>query len=287
MEIGQLRAFQLVASLGSFSKAALELHLTQPAVTRQIKNLEQELGEMLINRLGRSLALTPAGEVFLSYAQQILNLSELALTTLRQFSKERGRLTIGAGTTNVIFRLPEILKEYHREYPQVDVRIRSGDSDLISRFVCENAIDLGLVTTIQPNPALDVIPLFTDRILLVAAIDRPARLTPAQLEGESLILFRSGSGFRHFLDQQFREHQFTPKTSIELESMEAIIRLVQSGLGMAFLPEVAIREEITRGKLQPVVVAGWRIPARTTHLIRRIDKYLSWPVRAFLDLVQK
>ena len=128
MELTQLRSFMLVAAETSFSKAAEILHLTQPAVTLQIKNLEDELGELLIERRGRSLVLTPAGEVFLEFAKQIINLADIAVETVHQFSSIRGRLTIGAGTTTTIFRLPTILKSYRETYPQIEIRIRNGDS---------------------------------------------------------------------------------------------------------------------------------------------------------------
>jgi DNA-binding transcriptional LysR family regulator len=113
MDLAQIRTFQSVAAYQSFSKAAEELHLTQPAVTAQIKNLEKQFGQHLIDRTGRSFSLTPAGEAFLTYAQQIINLTEQAQTTIEQFSNQRGRICIGAGTTTTIFRLPAILSSYH------------------------------------------------------------------------------------------------------------------------------------------------------------------------------
>lgn len=285
MELAQLRAFERIALQKSFSKAAIELHLTQPAVTQQIKNLEAEVGEVLFDRLGRTLTLTPAGEVFLTYVQQILNLTDQASETIRQFSKSRGRITIAAGTTNTIFRLPSILQEYRQHYPQVEIRIRNGDSELITKLVYDNTVDLGLVTTINPTYHLKAIPLFIDPIMLVAPQGYPFHLSISELETESLILFRAGSGFRRFLEEQFRQNGFNPKVSMEMESIEAIIHLVRSGLGLAFLPEISIREELNSGVLQSIVIKGWSAMTRQTYLIYRHDKYLTWPVKAFLKQV--
>ena len=287
MELNQLRTFNLVATEHSFSKAAQILHLTQPAVTQQIKNLEMEMGEALFERLGRSLVLTPAGEALLTLAQPLLNLADQALETVRQFTKERGRLTIGAGTTNTIYRLPNLLQLYHRDCPQVELRIRNGDSELITELVYENAVDLGLITTVNNNfpSIIRATPLFKDGIWLVAPPDYPASLNPTELAGESLILYRAGSGFRRYLEDQFCSCRFTPKVTMELESIEAIIRLVRCGLGLAFLPEVAVKEEITNGVLKAVKVEEWPELYRQTHLIRRQDKYLTWPIKAFLKLV--
>ncbi len=288
MELYQLQTFQKVATYKSFSKAAAESHLTQPAVTFQIKSLEEELGELLFERLGRNVLLTPAGEVLLTYAQQILNLTETAKETIRQFSTVRGRLTIGAGTTTTIFRLPDILQQFHQTYPLIELQIRSGDSELISKLVYENSVDLGLITT-QPASTLahflHIVPLFEDSIWLVGPPGHAGRLDFKQLNAASLILFREGFGFRRFLNEQFQTYQYEPKIALELESMEAIIRMVQSGLGLAFLPEVAVREELQLQKLSRIQIAGWGSMVRHTDLVFRKDKYLNWPVRSFLSQV--
>ena len=289
MELNQLRTFNLAATEHSFSKAAQILHLTQPAVTQQIKNLEEEMGEALFERLGRALVLTPAGEALLTFAQPLLNLADQALETVRQFTNERGRLTIGPGSTNTIYRLPNLLQHYHHDCPQVELRIRNGDSELITGLVYENAIDLGLITTINNNfpSIIRATPLFKDGIWLVAPSDYPPLMTPTQLASESLILYRAGSGFRRYLEDQFRNCRFTPKVTMELESIEAIIRLVRSGLGLAFLPEVAVKEEITNGVLRAVKVQGWPEFYRQTHLILRRDKYLTWPIKTFLKSIEE
>lgn len=284
MELNQLRSFILVASSASFSKAAEILHLTQPAITHQIQNLEEAVGELLMERRGRSVILTPAGEVFFDYAKQIINLVETARETIHQFSSVRGRLTIGAGTTNTIFRLPDILKTYRESHPQVEIRIRNGDSELISRLVSENAVDLGLVTTVNINLNLEKKPLFQDQILLVAPGDFGKKLlTISELGSQPLILFRSGSGFRRFLDDHFYEHGFIPKVIMEMESIEAIIRLVASGLGLAFLPEISVFESLRNNQLSQIKLKDWKPMLRRTFLIYRPDKYLSWPVKAFLQ----
>jgi len=284
MEITPLKTFLKVASLKSFSKAAEELNLTQPAVTQQIKQLERELGQPLIDRIGRTLTLTPAGEILLAYAQQIINLTGQAQETIAQFSNQQGRLTLAAGTTNTIFRLPSILSRYHASYPGVEIRIRNGASALINTLVYENAVDVGLVTTINPSLNLETIPVFNDRIWLVAPpLFQDIPTNTAELEKLPLILYRSGSGFRKFLQNQFNYYHFTPRVSMELESLEAIIRFVQHGLGLAFLPEVAITSELHEGSLIPIEIPGWDPMIRQTYLIYRKKKYLTWPVKAFLE----
>jgi DNA-binding transcriptional LysR family regulator len=286
MEICQLQAFRFVASFRSFSKAAAELHLTQPAVTQQIKHLETEIGELLFDRSGRNLSLTPAGEVFLTFANQILNLTEQAVETVRQYSDQKGRLTIAAGTTNTIFRLPQILQNYRKDHPQIEIQIRNGDSKLTTQLVYDNAVDLGLVTTINPKDnVLMVLPIFKDLIWLIGPPNYSSSIPIRDLEKESLILFRNGSGFRMFLEENFHRNNFTPKISMEMESIEAIIRLVQTGFGLAFLPEIAVREELAGNRLQKIEVKGWASMYRQTYLIYRRDKYLTWPVKAFLKQI--
>ncbi len=286
MEFCQLQTFRLVAAYRSFSKAAMELHLTQPAVTQQIKHLESEIGELLLDRSGRNLGLTPAGEVFLSFTHQILNLTEQAVETVRQYSNLKGRLTIAAGSTNTIFRLPQILQNYRNQHPQIEIQIRNGDSKLTTQLVYDNAVDLGLVTTINSSDnLLRILPIFKDPIWLIGPPHYPSTITIQDLGKESLILFRSGSGFRVFLDENFRRNNFTPKISMEMESIEAIIRLVQTGFGLAFLPEIAVREELAGKRLQKVEVKEWTSMCRQTYLIYRNDKYLTWPIKAFLKQI--
>jgi len=287
MELSQLNTFQLVASCQSFSKAAQILHLTQPAITIQIKNLEAELGERLIERHARSLVLTPAGEVFLDYTKQILNLTTQACESIRQFHQTRGRLFIGAGTTNTIFRLPQLLQAYHQQYPEVEIQIRSGDSDYIISLVKENAIDLGFVTTIDITTNLEIQPLFSDQILLATPLGYPQEITPTLLAKESLILFRTGSGFRRYLDKYFLTQHFQPKVVMELESMEAMISFVQNGLGITFLPEIAIREQLLQQTIQTIQIKNWSAMTRQTYLVYRKDKYLSWSIRNFLTQILK
>lgn len=282
MEFNQLKTFQVLATLKSFSKAAQTLHLTQPAVTLQVKNLEKNLGQRLFERSSRTLNLTPAGEVFLVYAQQIINLAEQAQETMEQFANQRGRLSIGAGTTTTIFRLPAILSVYHQNHPQVDLRIRTGTSKRVTELVLENAVDLGLVTTIDPTLNLHTIPVFEDQIWLIGPAGNSPEITMEYLEQMPLILFETDSGFRHFLTGQFAAYHFTPKVAIELESIEAIIRFVQCGLGLAFLPQIAVMEELKGHSLQHITVKGWQKMVRKTHLIYRRDKYLTWPVKTFL-----
>ncbi len=286
MEFCQLKTFRLVAAHQSFSKAAAELHLTQPAVTQQIKHLEAEIGELLFDRSGRNLCVTPAGEVLLTYSHQILNLADQALETVRQYSNQKGRLIIAAGTTNTIFRLPHIFQTYRSDHPQIEIQIRNGDSKLTTQLVYDNAVDLGMVTTINSNDILlRVIPIFQDPIWLIGPPNHATTITIADLEKESLILFRSGSGFRVFLEENFHRNHFTPKISMEMESIEAIIRLVQTGFGLAFLPEIAVGEELAGKRLQKIEVTHWTSMCRQTYLIYRNDKYLTWPVKAFLKQI--
>ncbi|HBF38948.1 MAG TPA: hypothetical protein DDW50_16730 [Firmicutes bacterium] len=286
MEFCQLQTFRLVAAHRSFSQAAAELHLTQPAVTQQIKHLESEIGELLLDRSGRNLGLTPAGEVFLTYTHQILNLTEQAVATVRQYSDQKGKLSIAAGTTNTIFRLPLILQNYRNEHPQIEIQIRNGDSKLTTQLVRDNAVDLGFVTTINTkDSSFQVLPIFKDSIWLIGPKNYPSRVTIPDLEKESLILFRNGSGFRIFLEENFHRNHFIPKISMEMESIEAIIRLVQTGFGLSFLPEIAVQEELVGERVQKVEVKEWTSMYRQTYLIYRKDKYLAWPVKAFLHQV--
>jgi DNA-binding transcriptional LysR family regulator len=147
-------------------------------------------------------------------------------------------------------------------------------------------VDLGLVTTIDTMLNLETIPIFEDQICLIAPPSYKKSISIQQLKNEPLLLFRSGSGFRRYLEEQFSNYHFAPKVAMELESIEAIIRFVQHGLGMAFLPEIAVTDELRAGSLKRITLDGWAEMKRRTFLIYRKDKYLTWPIQAFLEQVK-
>lgn len=290
IDFSTLQTFLLLAETGSFSQTARIQHLTQPAVSHQIKILEEELGQILVERRGRHTRLTPAGELFLPYAQRILGLYAEGKNLLADFRGKGGRFSLGAGTTTIIFRLPDLLQKFREQFPETDLVIKAGNSREITDLTLHGTVDFGLVTTPAPAGKLKSIPLYQDQILLVTPPDWKnscGELHLVDLENEPLILFPRGSGFRDFLELTFRTHHFLPKVTMELDSIEGIKQMVSIGMGLSFLPEVALNPELANGELKTFKVTDLENLHRTTYLIYLPERSWTAAMKGFVGILKE
>lgn len=291
MELRQLETFTVVARRASFTRAAEELHLTQPAVTRQIAALERELKTPLFDRLGKSVQLTSAGEVLLRYAGQVLGLTKEAQEAVAEVAAgTAGRLSVGASTTLATYLLPGILTRFRGAHPEVDLTIRTGISAHIATLVLNGGVDLGLVTNEGlPDVNLILEPLGAYATVLVSrpehALAGTAPLAAQELVGQPLLLMEPGTNLRHYVDQLLASAGATAQAAMELDSVETIKRMVEAGLGISLLPEVAIAEEVSAGRLvaRPVLEVG--PTPRGIALACRRDKFRSAAMQAFIVLL--
>src|SRR5690554_940654 len=287
MEFYTLKTFILLAQNGSFSQTAKLLHLTQPAVSQQIKGLEAEFNQILFERKGKTTQLTPAGQLLLPYAQRISLLLSETINMMLEFKGEGEGLCIGAGTTTIIFRLPEIIRDFKLLSPGSELKIKVGTSKEITELVLNGSVDFGLVTT-APSDKLQSIPLYRDEILLVTPVLWYPPFTPlrfSDLEETPLILFSQGSGFQDFLDAFFRAHNFQAKVVLELDNIEGIKQMVKSGLGLSFLPKIAVVNELGTKDLLTLKLADLDSLYRTTYLISLPDKLWTKRMMEFYSLL--
>jgi DNA-binding transcriptional LysR family regulator len=278
-----LRGFLEVAEVGSISRAAARLHLSQPAVTKQMRALEQALAVRLVERTGRGVRLTKAGEVVASYGRQGTGLFQECRRALDALAAPNaGQLLIGAGVTTSVFQLPAWLRRLRQQRPLVDVTVRTGTSDVVEALVLAREVDVGLVTTTTAKAELRSRVLYREDIVLVAAADFPhARI---ELETASLILFPATTGFRRYLDQKLGADRLRRRVKMESDSVEAIKAFVAAGLGTSFLPITAVASELELGtlkRLRPHRIAKLR---RSTSLVHRTDRTLSAAAQHFLRL---
>ncbi|MFN3653282.1 MAG: LysR family transcriptional regulator [Armatimonadota bacterium] len=290
MELSQLRSFLQVAHQGSVTRAAEELCLTQPAVTRHIQALERECSARLFERTERGMRLTEAGAALRDYAQRSLALLDEAQIAVADLQRGvSGRLVLGAGVTTSIFRLPEWLRAFREQYPGVDVLVRTGRSREVARMALEREIDLGLVTSRVEYPELRLEALFDEEIVLVARREAaPERdLSPGDFGTLPLILFAPGTGFRGYVDQALRTAGLAARVKMESDSVEAVKSFVQVGLGASFLPAAVVEAELASGELRRLKVRGLPTLRRTTSLCHRTDRYLSAGARAFLEQLRE
>lgn len=280
-----LRSFLQVAELGSVSAAAKALGLTQPAVTKQLRTLEAALECGLLERAGRGIRLTPAGELLAQYGRRsvaVLSEFQQVLGELQQ--GKSGRLIIGAGVTTSVLLLPSWLRELGRRFPGIDVSVRTGTSRDVEAWVAAAEVDLGFITSEPHREDLVARPVFEEEIVLVVE-PSAARRERMRLDELSLILFPRSTGFRNYLEQRWLERGLSPLVKMETDSIEAIKSFVAVGLGASFLPLSTVEDELRRGVLARVAAHGLGPLRRRTTLIRRPDRRPSFAVRSFLDIV--
>ncbi len=250
LNLDQLRTFVTVIDCGSFSAAAVRLGLTQPAVSLQVRQLEQRLGSRLIERVGRKARTTAAGAELLDHAGRIDAAVASALEAMaRHASGAMGRVRLGTGATACIFLLPPILGGLRRTYPNLDITVSTGNTADIVKAVDENLIDIGLVTMPASGRMLDITPVLNDEFVVVAppGMTLPARVTATALSQLPVLLFEPGGNTRRIADEWFARSGVELKPIMSLGSVEAIKEMVGAGLGCAVLPGMAIRRDRDHG----------------------------------------
>ncbi len=291
MELRQLRGFVMVASCGSFSRAADDLNLTQPAVTTQIQALERELGIRLLERLPHHVLLTPAGERLLPYARGLLNLEEEALRAVAELKGlQSGCLRIGASPTIGSYLLPGMLSEFRRRYPGIRVIAEIAPTQRVVEALETHALDLGLVEAPVSSAVLAVDPFLTDELVLVVPAGHPwARrrsVHPNELAEQALVGREPTSGTRLLLDERLRSLGVEITPSMELGATEAIKNAVVAGLGIAFLSRLAIQSEERLGTVSVLPVEGLDLH-RPLYCVQHRQRYVMPATRAFLDFVHQ
>lgn len=289
MELGQLEAFIEAARRGNFRQAAEALFISQPSLSARISLLERELGERLFERLGRGVRLTPAGQLFLPYAERALETLRQGRETLAAVRRAAaGTLQVGCARVIGTYVMPEILTAFRRRHPQVEVHIRTGRSSEILQLVVDQTIQIGLARALN-HPLVWTRRLYDEEIVLVTHPAHPfARAGVATIEQvaeEPLILYDRGSSYFVLIEQVCHEAGIIPRVEMVLDSVEATKRMVERGLGISFLPRSSIREEIKAGRLRVVELAdGHRVFLPTAVMVRRAASYPA-AVQAFLDVL--
>ncbi len=280
----RLRVFESVARLGSFSRAAAELHLTQPAVSLQVQQLETEIGMPLLEHMGRRLDVTPAGREIVACARDLLERLRLAAESLEALrGTGAGELTISTVST-AKYHVPKLLAEFRRAYPAVRVRLSVSNREAVVRDLTENTVDLAVMGT--PPRGLDTVAVAFARhpIAIVAGPDHPLarrrRVPLERLAQESFIIRERGSGTRNAMERFFGRQRFAPRETIEMSSNETIKQAVMAGMGVSFISMHTVGLEVTTGRLAVLKVAGTPV-MRDWYVIHRERKRLSPVAQAF------
>ncbi|QDD88633.1 LysR family transcriptional regulator [Pseudomonas oryzihabitans] len=290
VEIGDLRAFVAVADLGSFAAAARELYLSQPALSRRILKLENSLGVRLLNRTTRRIELSAPGRAFLGRARQVLNdFDESLLDVTDAANRLTGEVTLACVPT-VINQLPEVLKQYQRQYPGILVRVMDeGASDVLTR-VTRGEADFGINYLGAQEGNLVFEPLHEDDFVLVCPRSHPlatcASVRWAELASHSYIAVNKASGNRMLLDLALARIPDLPKPVLEARHVRTVIDLVAAGLGVATVPRLAIPASALDSYLVAVPLSEPAI-TRSLGLITRHGQLLSPAAQRLCDLLRQ
>ena len=259
MNIDQLKAFHQVARAGSFTRAADELHLTQPAVSQQIKSLEASLGITLFDRSNKKVRLSNEGEILLSYTSRLLNIFEEIEILFDQFEGlRRGKVTLGSTAVLGTYFLPRVIGRYSKQYPGIHIDLRMGNSQMVHNWVLEGSVDFGFAGMMKIQPRLSRIRIHREMLLMVCSKDNPlARkksVRVADLADTPFIWREKGTQTRSLVKEWFENNtrKKFPQKSIELQNLEAAKRTVIEGYGVTVTPEIAVRREIHLGLLKQI-----------------------------------
>jgi len=290
MDFDHLITFLEIAKQGSFSRAGQKLYRSQPAVSAQIRQLEQEYGQKLFDRVGKSVRLTAAGETLLEYAGKLLTLRNESLRAVAdQSSSPHGTLAIGANEATCLYVLPDIFAEYHRRFPGVQISIYRNFSHKVLEKVEDGTVDVGIVTMPVKSPSLKVHAIFRDRLMLMVSPSNPlARakgVTLSEIADQPQILPKTGYT-RQLFDKLFRPYRSKLRVTMELASVGMIKRFVAAGLGVSIISESFAKDEVRSGEAKLIPISDVQL-TRELGLVYRRDRTLPRAAAAFVTLLRQ
>ena len=290
MDFDQLETFLAVSRLSSFSRAAEKRFRTQPAISSQIRALEEEVGARLLDRTGGKVSLTAAGKVFQKYAEEALEERKKVIASMGEMERiPRGELVVGANEGTCLHILPEVFAEFKKAYPSVGVNIRRADYAHILESVIDNTVDFGVVSLPVSDNRLTVVLLHRDELVVIVPPKHPlAKLKEVAIaEAAKFPLLVPKAGHtRDALEALFDERRLKPNYSMELESSELLKRFVAADVGVGFVARSNVVEDVKAGFLVALPIADAQI-RRDLALVFRKDKALSRAALAFIDIAVK
>jgi DNA-binding transcriptional LysR family regulator len=288
----RLQVFRAVATHGSYSRAAREaLHISQPAVSKHVRMLEEELGVELFQRLGKQVELTEAGRIVLDYAEQVVALAEDTRRALLDLQGlQRGTLRLGASSTPGIYLLPPVLAAFARRYPGITLALEIANSQRVIDGVLNRQWDLGVVGVTPDETLLHVQPYCRDTLVLIVPpshrlAGRPT-VTLADLVGETWILREAGSASGQLAERALRAHHLEQDHTLVLQGSEGVKQAVMAGLGIAMVSRFAITLEVQQGVLRALPVSDLQLE-RDLSLIQRKDRRMPAAALAFQELLHQ
>lgn len=289
MELWQLQTFRVVAETLNFTRAAERLHLTQSAVSHQIKALEKHLGEPLFLRSKRGVKLSQKGKLALEHAERILDEAQAMREHVSGHdSAPVGQVRAAAGTQAFVHLFADLFELFMREHPGVELSFRTtASTDQTVTDILSGAADVGFASMPVYSPALKVTELFEDELVLVVGhnhhLANRKEATVDEIERERLILFERGASIRRATERFFERVNISPRLALESNDTYFIKLMVQHGLGVSLLPSWSVRDEVTAGALAKLRIEGHRLP-RSVAMVS-LARFQPSPKRAFVSFI--
>jgi DNA-binding transcriptional LysR family regulator len=290
MDFDQLETFLAVARHNSFSRAAEKRFRTQPAISAQIRALEEEVGARLFDRSGGKVALTAAGKAFQKYADDAMEHRRGILASLAEMERvPGGEIVVGANEATCLHILPEVFAKFKKQYAGVSVGIKRAERVKILESIIDNSVDFGVVSMPVSDSRLTVVPIHRDELVVIAAAKHPlARVAEASLAEVvkfPLLLPKAGRT-RDTLEALLHDRRLKANVSMELDSSELLKRFVAADVGVGFIAHSNVLEDVRAGVLAAIAIADAHIK-RDLALVFRKDKALSRAALAFIDIAVK
>ncbi len=284
MEFRELRSLVALSELGGIAPAAQKLHLSAPAIHKQLKLLESELGVRLYEKVGRNLRLTQAAEILLPYLKDILAEYESAISALDEWKGlKRGLVSVGTGPTSYV--LPILLKQFRHAFPGIEVFVETGNTPVLLEGLGKGSLDLAMLVSpdLSERQEFCVEVMWEFEFVIVSHLRRPPhRSSLADLKAFRFILFRKGTRMQESIDRYFSANEFEPNVIMRLDNSEFIKAMVRAGLGISIIPYWVVEKDLREGHLS--LIRQKEPPLRSKlALVRRKASFVPQPVQAFIE----
>ena len=290
MDFDQLETLIEVARLSSFSRAAEKRFRTQPAISSQIRSLEEDVGAKLLDRSGGKVSVTASGKLFLKFAEETLDARKAVTTAIAETERvPRGEIVVGANEGTCLHILPEVFAHFKKQYPDVSVSIRRADYAKVLESVIDNSVDFGVVSLPVTDGRLTAVLIHRDELVLIVpprhALAKLKKASAQEIAQYPLVVPKTGHT-RDALDDLFHQQKLKPRYAMELDSSELLKRFVAADVGVGFISRSNVQEDVKANVLAIVPMAEAQI-RRDLALVFRKDKALSRAALAFIDIAVK
>jgi len=289
IHLDHLRVFQAVAETGSFTRAADVVHLTQPGISKHIKQMEESFGTPLFDRSGRKATLTEAGAILFEATQGVMAIIDVAEQRIEDLKGLRGgRLRLGTSFPIGVYLLPRVLAQFRRKYPAIEVTLNITVSGMIGPKVLASEIDLGLASYEPRDSRLVTQAFMTDELVAIFPRDHKLahkrHITPQQLTEDTFIVAAPGGGTRTLLEERLRDHGIVLQKVLDFGNLEGVKHAVEAGLGISIQARSVVEREIASGSMRAVKLAGIDATIPFFYVCRK-NAHLSHAANALIEML--